>query len=60
MSGPGTTVLETILGLPSAASFLYVLFKLAQDEGAGHPIPAFLFPFFRGGRTPAGWRCWTS
>lgn len=21
---------------------------LAQDEGAGHAIPGFLFPFFRG------------
>jgi hypothetical protein len=46
MSGLGATILELILGLLSAGCFLYVLFKLAQEKGAGHAVLGFLFPVY--------------
>ncbi len=46
MSGLGTSILEVILGLLSAGCFLYVLFKLARDKGAGHAVLGFLVPFY--------------
>jgi hypothetical protein len=46
MSGLGSNILEAILGLPSAACFIYVLVRLAQDRGAGHAVLGFLFPFY--------------
>jgi hypothetical protein len=42
----GTTILEAVVGLLSAACFICVLFKLAQDKGAGHAVLGFLFPFY--------------
>ncbi|MCX6069607.1 MAG: hypothetical protein NTU91_01930 [Chloroflexi bacterium] len=46
MSGLGTTIPEAIVALLSAACFIYVLSKLAQDKGAGHAVLGFLFPFY--------------
>jgi len=51
MSGLGTTILEAILGLCSAAGFIYVLFRLAKEKGAGHAFLGLLvppYPFFWG------------
>jgi hypothetical protein len=46
LSDPGATILEAILGLLSAACFLYVIVKLAQDKGAGHVVLGIFVSFY--------------
>jgi hypothetical protein len=46
MSDLGATILEAILGLLSAACFLYVIVKLAQAKGARHFVLGILVLFY--------------